>query len=148
MYEQVTQLRQRGVVVSAIAWTMKLDRRTVYGWRRAGTILVRVRRPPMAGQLDHFMPYLQQRWQQGCHNAVALLREIPTRGYRGGSSMMLQRLRAWRLTTPETHYTRPVVIPSTWNARAWQLGLHKRDPEEAEQHEQFVTQLCNTNPNP
>jgi transposase len=111
---------------------MKLDRRTVYGWLRAGIFLGRAPRLPPPGKLDPFMPYPQHRWQQGCHNAAALLREITEKGYHGGPCMLRQRVRAWRQSTPEADYARPVVVPSNRNGRAWLLGLHKRDPEEVE----------------
>ena len=91
-YEQVRELRHRGIGVTAIARTMKLNRRTVYGWLRADTFPERAPRSSAQSKLDSYMPYLYQRWQQGCHNAAALTREIRAKGYQGGRALKLIHL--------------------------------------------------------
>jgi transposase len=145
-YEQAMALRHRGIGVTAIARSMKLERRTVYGWLRAGTFPERGPRSPAPSKLDPYLPYLHQRWQQGCHNAAALTREIIAKGYRGGESLLRQRLRVWRQTGPQVSHSWPLVVPSTRSARVWLLGLNKRDPAQAQENKQFVAQLCNQNP--
>lgn len=40
--------------------------------------------------LDSYMPYLQQRWAEGCHNGLQLYREIQQKGY-GGSRPSVSR---------------------------------------------------------
>ncbi|MFC9437701.1 hypothetical protein [Nocardia sp. NPDC057030] len=39
---------------------------------------------PRLSKLDRFKPYLQQRWESGCHNALQLHREITALDYSGG----------------------------------------------------------------
>jgi transposase len=38
------------------------------------------------GQLDSYLPYLQERWNAGCHNGMKLWRELRERGYTGSAS--------------------------------------------------------------
>ena len=45
------------------------------------------------------MPYLHQRWAEGCTDATQLWREIRGRGYRGGYSSVRDYLAPLRLTT-------------------------------------------------
>ena len=48
-------------------------------------------------------PYLSQRWQDGCHNATQLWRELKERGYPGTDRMVL----VW------AHQQRQTPAPST-----------------------------------
>jgi transposase len=43
-----------------------------------------------------YVPYLQDQWQAGCHNAAQLFREIVARGYTGSYSLLHQATRPWR----------------------------------------------------
>jgi Transposase/Homeodomain-like domain len=67
-------------------------------------------RPPSSG-IDRFAPYLHERWNQGCSDAVRLHAEIQARGYHGSSRSVrryLQPLRA-TLTAPVLPPPRPTV---------------------------------------
>ena len=51
--------------------------------------------------LDPYLPHLRQRWEQGCHNALQLAREIQAQGFRGSASLVGQHLSNWRVGLPE-----------------------------------------------
>jgi transposase len=72
-------------------------------------------------------------------------REIQAKGYRGGESIVRQRLRAWRQTPPASH-VRLVVIAPPRTVRAWLVGLNNKYPEQAQENERFVAHPCNQNP--
>jgi hypothetical protein len=35
------------------------------------------------GRLDPYLPYIFQRWTQGCHNIACIFRELVEQGYKG-----------------------------------------------------------------
>ncbi|MDT0547621.1 transposase [Streptomyces lonegramiae] len=69
---------------SAVARALGLDRRTVRKYALASTWQEVMRRPPRKpSTLDPYRDYLQQRWDEGEHNAKALHEELRTKGYLG-----------------------------------------------------------------
>ena len=55
--------------------------------------LTHTTRPP---KVNHFAEYLQQRWDEGCHNAAQLYREIREKGYAGKRAMVARLVATWR----------------------------------------------------
>ncbi len=53
-------------------------------------------RPPQHKKIDKYLPYLEQRWSEGCHNARLLYREISQRGYDGAETRVREAVRPWR----------------------------------------------------
>jgi transposase len=95
-YQQVVALFQAGASQRAICRAMELDRKTVRRWLRRGLFPERKtphRQPP---KVNEFADYLQQRWNEGCHNASRLYREIQVKGYRGKRGMVAQLVAGWR----------------------------------------------------
>lgn len=96
LYEKVVQLHQEGHSQRAISQALQIQRKTVRRWLRAGQFPERkppVRKPP---KVQAFAEYLQQRWNEGCHNATKLFQEIRSRGYRGQRSMVARFVSRWR----------------------------------------------------
>jgi transposase len=87
-YEQVVDLHEQGLSMRSIAEQMGLGRQTVRRYLAAGTFPEISRRKKMPSLLDRFEPYLHQRWEDGCHNAMQLFREIHTQGYRGSRPLL------------------------------------------------------------
>lgn len=50
--------------------------------------------------LQPYVSYLQDRWQQGCHNITQLFREIVEQGYSGSRSLLYTALHGWRGLVP------------------------------------------------
>jgi transposase len=48
--------------------------------------------------VNEFGTYLQLRWNEGCHNATLLYKEIREKGYRGRRSMVARFVADWRTT--------------------------------------------------
>ena len=85
-YEQVQALRAQGQGIKPIMRQTDLAKETVRRFYRAATVdelLAKVRdgRPSL---LDSVMPYLHQRWNEGCTNVRQLHAELKQRGYKGG----------------------------------------------------------------
>jgi transposase len=93
-YERVVELHRLGHTQRAISLEVGIQRKTIRRWLRAGQF---PERKPVTGRRSHvreFHEYLQQRWNQGCHNATRLFQEIRTRGYRGSRQMVSNHVSA------------------------------------------------------
>jgi transposase len=133
-YEQVMTLHQQGWSQRAISGQTGLERKTIRRYLRAGTFREWAT-PQRRRALDRFLPYLEQRWAEGCHNAAKLWREIREQGYPGRPGMIRQwasRLRAKGRATGL-----PDIVPSTRNpvptprqVAWWLLRPEERKAEE------------------
>lgn len=79
-YEQAVTLREQGLSYQAIAERVGVGHSTVQRWIEAGAFPERKRRE-QASQLDPYLPFIRERWAQGCHNVARLSRELLTKGY-------------------------------------------------------------------
>jgi transposase len=94
-YRRVVELSEQGVSLRGIARRMGMHRATVRHWLGAGSFPERARRV-VTRRTDAFLDYLRRRWDEGCHNAAQLTREIRALGYSGSSSMVRRRVSRWR----------------------------------------------------
>jgi transposase len=81
-YEQAVALRKQGLSYQAIAERVGVGHSTVQRWIEAGIFPERKRREQVS-QLDPYLPFIRERWAQGCHNVARLSRELMTKGYKG-----------------------------------------------------------------
>ena len=113
-----TAIHQRladGQSLSVIAAELDLARNTVRRFARAvdpDELLVNDWSSQQPRMLDEHVPYLRQRWDQGCTDAARLCREIRARGYRGSYTLVRDYLAPLRLTT-----TSPAPAPQPPKAR-------------------------------
>ena len=93
--ELAHQLHQKGWRQKDIAAHLRVHPKTIRrDLRKTTLILGRPRRSRRL--LDPYKPYLLKRWNEGCHNAAQLAREIQTQGYTGKLTTLrsfIQRLR-------------------------------------------------------
>jgi transposase len=73
-----------------IARLMRLNRATVKRYLAAGSFPERAPYPKLPSKLDPYLPYLEQRWNEGETSGPRLLAEIRAKGF-SGSVMTLQR---------------------------------------------------------
>jgi len=114
-YEAIHSLHARGTPVTTIAQQLGISRPTVYAYlRRTGP--PSPRSPQRSGQvLQPYMPYVIQRWREGCTDSMQLWRELRALGYRHSArtvSRFITRLRraseaGWAPETQTSPYTRP-----------------------------------------
>lgn len=115
-YQEVAALNARGWSQARIAQTLELDRKTVRVWLRAG-------QPPSWDQpakgsvLDPFTDHLSRRWDEGCHNAARLWREIQSLGFTAQRSVLRDWARPRRQAIP--------VAPSA-GAASWRTPSRRR----------------------
>jgi transposase len=97
-YEQVVALFNAGESQAAISRALGIERKTIRRWLRRGEFPER--KPPhrRPAKVNAFGAYLEQRWNEGCHNASRLYDEIRQKGYTGKRSMVARFVAGWRRT--------------------------------------------------
>jgi hypothetical protein len=84
-YEEAVALFQSGHSQAAISKALGLQRKTVRRWLRGGAFPERKPPPRPPPKVNEFGGYLEQRWNEGCHNATLLYQEIRDKGYEGSA---------------------------------------------------------------
>jgi transposase len=126
-YRRVVELSEQGVSLRGIARRMGMHRATVRHWLGAGSFPERARRR-VTSRTDPFLDYLRRRWDEGCHNAAQLTREIRALGFSGSSVMVRRRVASWRqgertrgCRPPSRRHQPPLVRPSSRRVSWWLL---------------------------
>jgi len=127
-YEEVRRLRAEGLSIRAIADQIGLNRHTVQRFANAETFPERAVRAPYRSIADPYEVYLRRRWEEGCHNATQLWREIREQGFTGSRSSLTERLSRWR-TSParhprsprQEHHAPPTIPPRSSRQASWLL---------------------------
>jgi transposase len=133
-YQAVLELQQQGLSRRAIARQLGLGSRTIQRYLDAGTFPEMAHRRKGHSILDRYLPYLQQRWREGEHNASQLFHEIKGQGYSGGSGMVSlwavqQRGERKRSRTTKTEPKPPKpIVQRPWSA-GYAVWLLLKDPE-------------------
>jgi transposase len=97
-YQEVVALFDGGHSQRDISRELGMNRKTIRRWLRGDQFPERKlphRAPP---KVTEFADYLRQRWNEGCHNASRLYREIQAKGYGGKRRMVAQFVAGWRKT--------------------------------------------------
>ena len=120
-WEQVHALTQQGYTQQEIAEKVGIALTTIRRYLRAPTFAERRPHVCPGGKLDTFEKYLLCRWQEGCHNALQLWRELKEQGFTGGATIVRDYVKPWRdgSATPTVAEARRAV-PSV-RALAWLL---------------------------
>ena len=142
-HQQVWALREQGWPGHAIADHLGIGKSTVFRYLRTATLPERTRRSDRGRSvLDPYKPYLLERWNAGCHDALRLCGEIQRRGYPGSYATVVryaQRLRQAQGQVPRQRpprQTLPVVVEPrqrllTARQAAW-LVLRREEPRDEE----------------
>ncbi len=110
-FAAVQDLRAQGLSLGAIGRQLGLDHSTVRRFAYATTVdelLVKaVSRPSV---LDRFKPYLNQRWNEGCHEAKQLHAELQALGWKGSVQTVRRYVHAFRSTPGAAPAKAPTVL--------------------------------------
>ena len=110
---------ERGLNLTQISATLHLDRTTVRRYASASGPGELLPDAPAARHslLDPHLPYLHQRWDEGCHRADKLLEEIRALGYHGSARTLRRHTARLREAT-----ARPAApAPASKTVAAWIL---------------------------
>ena len=150
-HQQVWALREHGWPGHAIAAHLGIGKSTVFRYLRTATLPERTRRADRGRSiLNPYKPYLLERWNAGCCDALRLYGELQQRGYPGSYATVAryaQRLRHAQGQAPRPRPPRPslpvVAEPRhpllTARQAAW-LVLRRAEPRD-QQATQSLAQL-------
>ena len=92
VYDTAMELIRGGLPQPEVARRLSIDSRTIRRWVESNGFPEQSFRCRKSS-LDRYREYLEQRWQQGCHNAAQLWRELREKGFKGQSRIV----RDWML---------------------------------------------------
>jgi transposase len=98
-----------GESIRAIGLAMNLDRRTVRGFVHADAFPDRAQRARAPSLLDAHWQYLAARADEGCRNAMQVWRELRTRGFTGGRSIVRDAFAQLRGAAPVGSPLHPIA---------------------------------------
>ena len=144
-YARAVELRQQKKSVRAIAHELELDRGTIDRWIKTGGVPERSGRRRRK-RVCEWVGYLETRWSAGCHNTVALQKELAAQGFTPSYDSIRRFVASWRIREPTTATpTKPLLAGLTPSAKsvAWWLVKDPADrtPEQKEFVELF-TAVC------
>jgi transposase len=154
LHQQIWAFHQQGWPAWAIAQQLGIGKNTVFRYLRPETLPARTRRTDCGRSiLTPYTPYLLERWNAGCRDALRLFRELQQRGYPGSYvtvARYAQRLRHAQGEAPRQRRPRhplPLVTApphrTLTSRRATWLVLRRsaqRTPEEQELLVQLTAQ--------
>jgi transposase len=144
-FDEALTLHGKGWPVRRIARALGVNRQTLHGWLRSGQ-LPTWRQWPRGSSVDRHAGHLDRRWDEGCHNAAQLWREIREQGFRGQLRTVQRWVQGRRGADP--------TIPGVGRTAAWPMPSKQRaawlvvaDPEKLDVAEQrFVDALIAASP--
>jgi transposase len=128
-YDDVMRLHAQGVSVRQIAQQMGMGRQTVRRYLNHGAFPEIVQRRKMPSILDRWEPYLLERWQAGCHNALRFYREIHEQGYAGSRSLLSRWAAQHRKEYPDTPLGVSDTVPEPLSTQS-QRVMRRLSPSE------------------
>ncbi len=144
LYQQVQELYRQGGTILGIARQLHIGHRRVRTFVRSSSFPEWGKPARTRSAIDPYRPYLQERWQQGCHATSQLWHALQERGF-SGSWMMVYR---WvQLQGDEkTESLAPLQTPTAPKLAPRPLAwLFLRDPEHLEQQDkQTLSRLLQT----
>jgi transposase len=169
-------LRQQGWQVKAIARHLNCHPKTISRYLQRQLPLT-PRRATRSTKLDAFKGYLLERWNEGCHNASQLFRDIEGKGYAGSITLVrgfavglrcasgiapLSRQSGGRMITPEEIRRPPTCRHLAWLTAQSAEGLDEADQQAlslvsqispslrttVELAQQFAAMVCQRQPEP
>lgn len=138
LYQQVNELYQQGGTILGIARQLQIGHQTVRKFVRSPSFPEWSKPTRTRSAIDPYRPYLQERWQQGCHSTSQLWHEVQARGF-SGSWMMVYRwvqlqgtgetqalAQSQHQTTPPARKMAPRHLAWLFLREAWQLETQEK----------------------
>jgi transposase len=135
-YQEIVDLREKGVSIPKIAHQVGKGTRTVRRWLANGSIPQGRHRRKKHSSFEKYAPYVLERWKNGYRNGQHLWQEIKSQGYEGSTRQLYHFLKALRLEqiSMETGISPSPRSKKTLSARDT-LWLFIHDPVDLDEDE-------------
>ena len=143
LWQEAHALFAQGYAKKEIARMMNITVNTVRTYLLAQTFPERQRSSPINGPLSPFKDYLLKRWEEGCHNALQLWREVRSQGFGGSTNAVRDFLRPLREPGMTAQAKRAERLIPTMRALCWLLFLPKKATGE---QQVLIETLCGALP--
>jgi transposase len=120
-YCEAMRLRQAGSTQEEVAQKLALSTRTIRRWEQAGQFPERAPVRPRRKQIDRCLSYLEQRWSEGGHNALALWQELRQQGYRESRGAVQRWATRQRKIALQIVSRQPRLVSPSPRQAAWWL---------------------------
>lgn len=150
--DRAKQLFSQGCFQKQIAQQLNIHPKTVRRYLQSSS--PRARRSRTRRLIDPFKPFLLTRWNEGCHNATQLFREIQGQGYAGRTTIVRNVVREFRdanglpprvrTLNVEPLPTDPTRRPPT--LRALTFAVTGRPEKCKEEHKSLIERICAEQP--
>ena len=141
-YETVMEQVRQGASQREIARSCGLARKTVRHWISSHSFPER-RPSGHSSTIDQHRNYVEQRWQQGCHNAAQLWRELLGQGFDGQSRTVRDWIRKYCGAQKQGEETSSAVSSPLRTSPRQVAWLLLKQPEEART---YLEELCRRAP--
>jgi transposase len=150
--EMAQQLHRQGWSQKRIAQHTRIHPKTVRRYLRFPC--AQTRRQHKGRLIDLFQSYLLQRWNEGCHNATQLLREIRAQGFAGHQTIVLDAVRQFRKASGLPPKVRQPVAEPLLNdlihqppsLRGLTYWILQRPENRSADHEKLIFQIGSEQP--
>ena len=130
-YETVKELYQRGVSKSEIGRRLGLDFRTVAKYIKTDECPIYAGRRSGSSLLDPYMDYMTKRWEEGCHDATQIWREIRELGFGGARRTVgdwaTKKRKSMAVSDPMSQTRSKNISPWPASRAAWLLVKQKEE---------------------
>jgi transposase len=141
-YEMVMKQVRQGASQREIARNCGLSRKTVRRWISAQSFPER-RPSGHSATVDQHQEYLEKRWQQGCHNAAQLWRELQEQGFSGQSRIVREWIKKHLGSRRRRDEQQPSISKPLRSSPRQVAWLLLKQPEDARS---YTEELCRRSP--
>ncbi len=115
------ELYQRGLSKSEVGRCLGLDFRTVAKYIKANECPIHAGRRKRSGKLTPYMDYMTKRWDEGCHKATRIWREIQKLGFDGSRRIVGEWATEKRKSASASTLIAKKVVPWSASRASWLL---------------------------
>jgi transposase len=149
MWRNIRRLHLAGARVKDIAEWVGTSQSTVYRYRERTEPPPRPRDRRRASVLDPYLPYIQQRWNEGCRSAKRLHQEIREQGYRHSVDTVNRLLSSFRYTEQRggriplaTKAKKGSIAGASPTAKNVAALFMRREEMLSEEQKEYLGRLC------